>query len=88
MILNLCTEKGPMIFHYCFYQSLVWALRRAGCNPTEQEMMDFINNVDDGTGNLNFESYCNVLRELHKETDAEAVFKNAFRAFSKDNEGI
>ena len=51
-------------------------------------MMDFINNVDDGKGNLNFESYCNVPRELHKETDAAAVFKNAFRAFSKDNEGI
>ena len=49
--------------------------------------MDFINNADDGTGNVDFNSFCNVLRELHSETDPEAVFRNAFRAFFKDEEG-
>merc|ERR1712066_1097507 len=32
-------------------ESLVWALRRVGRNPTEPEMLDFLNNVDDGNGN-------------------------------------
>ena len=50
-------------------------------------MLDFINNVDDGNGNVSFEDFCNILTELHKEMDTEAVFRNAFRAFYKDEEG-
>ena len=66
---------------------MVWALRRAGCNPSETEMLDFINNVDDGHGNVSFQGFCSILTELQKETDTEAEFKNAFRAFYKDEEG-
>ena len=50
-------------------------------------MLDFINNVDDGNGNVSFEGFCSILTELQKETDTEAEFKNAFRAFYKDQEG-
>ena len=50
-------------------------------------MLDFINKVDDGNGNVSFEGFCSILTELHKETDTEAEFKNAFRAFYKDEEG-
>jgi len=67
--------------------SLVWALRRVGCNPTETEMLDFINNVDDGSGNVSFQDFCSILTELHKEFDTEELFRNAFRAFYKDEEG-
>ena len=68
-------------------QSLVWALRRVGRNPTEPEMLDFLNNVDDGNGNVSFEDFCNILTDMDKEVDTEAVFRNAFRAFYKDEEG-
>ena len=68
-------------------KSIVWALRRAGYNPTEQQMMDVINKVDDGSGNVSFDSFTTIIRELASETDPEAVFKNAFRAFFKDEEG-
>ena len=50
-------------------------------------MLDFINKVDDGNGNVSFAGFCSILAELHKETDTEAEFKNAFRAFYKDEEG-
>ena len=50
-------------------------------------MLDFINNVDDGHGNVSFDGFCSILTELQKETDTEAEFKNAFRAFYKDEEG-
>ena len=70
-----------------FIQSLVWALRRVGCNPTESEMLDFINNVDDGNANVSFEGFCDILKDLHKEADSEELFKNAFRAFYKDKDG-
>ena len=50
-------------------------------------MLDFINKVDDGNGNVSFEGFCSILTELHRETDTEAEFKNAFRAFYKDEEG-
>ena len=68
-------------------KSIVWALRRAGYNPTEQQMMDVINKMDDGSGNVSFDSFTTIIRELASETDPEAVFKNAFRAFFKDEEG-
>ena len=50
-------------------------------------MMDVINKVDDGSGNVSFDSFTTIIRELASETDPEAVFKNAFRAFFKDEEG-
>ena len=50
-------------------------------------MLDTINKVDDGSGNVSFEEFCSVLNDLQKETDTEAEFKNAFRAFYKDEEG-
>ena len=50
-------------------------------------MLDTINKVDDGSGNVSFEEFCSVLSDLQKETDTEAEFKNAFRAFYKDEEG-
>ena len=30
-------------------------MRRAGQNPTESEVQDMINKIDDGTASLNFE---------------------------------
>ena len=77
-----------MVIIILTFQSLVWALRRAGYNPTELELMDNMNKVDDGTGTVSFPEFCQILRWISKEVDPESHFKYAFRAFSKDDQGL
>ena len=62
-------------------------MRRAGQNPTESEVQDMINKIDDGTASLAFEDLCLLMREKTKEIDPEILFKDTFRVFSKDEEG-
>ena len=62
-------------------------MRRAGQNPTESEVQDMINKIDDGTASLAFEDFCLLMREKTKEIDPEILFKDTFRVFSKDEEG-
>ena len=63
------------------------ALRRAGQNPTESEVQDMINKIDDGTASLDFVDFCLLIGEKTKEVDPETHFKDTFRVFSKDEEG-
>merc|ERR1712013_519788 len=63
------------------------ALRRAGQNPTESEVQDMINKIDDGSASLTFPDFCLLIAEKSKELDPETHFKDTFRAFSKDEEG-
>ena len=58
-------------------------MRRAGQNPTDVEVQDLINKIDDGTGTLDFNDFCLVIKEKTKEMDHETHFKDTFRAFSK-----
>jgi len=69
------------------YGSLLPAMRRVGVNPTEVEVHDLINKIDDGTGVLTFEDFCSILQEKNKEFDSEQHYKETFRVFSKDDEG-
>ena len=62
-------------------------MRRAGQNPTDIEVQDLINKIDDGSGTLDFNDFCVVIKEKTKELDTETHFKDTFRAFSKDDEG-
>ena len=68
----------------CFRTS---TLRRAGQNPTESEVQDMINKIDDGSASLAFPDFCLLIGEKAKETDPETHFKDTFRVFSKDEEG-
>ena len=68
-------------------QDLQYAMRRAGQNPTDIEVQDMLNKIDDGTGVMDLEDFLLVMREKGKEVDMETHFKDAFRVFSKDNEG-
>ena len=38
-------------------------MRRAGTNPTEVEVHDILNKIDDGSGVITFEDFCSVLHE-------------------------
>ena len=62
-------------------------MRRAGQNPTDIEVQDLINKIDNGSGTLDFNDFCVVIKEKTKELDTETHFKDTFRAFSKDDEG-
>ena len=69
------------------FQDLQSALRRAGQNPTESEVQDMINKIDDGSASLDFPDFCLLIGEKAKELDPETHFKDTFRVFSKDEEG-
>ena len=62
-------------------------MRRAGQNPTDIEVQDMLNKIDDGSGEIDFQDFLLVIREKSKEVDMEIHFKDAFRVFSKDAEG-
>ena len=68
-------------------RDLQYAMRRAGQNPTDIEVQDLINKIDDGSGTLDFNDFCVVIKEKNKELDSETHFKDTFRVFSKDDEG-
>ena len=42
-------------------------MRRAGQNPTDVEVQDLINKIDDGSGTLDFTDFCLVIKEKTKE---------------------
>ena len=73
--------------HSKLLQDLQSALRRAGQNPTESEVQDMTNKIDDGSASLTFSDFCLLIEEKAKELDPETHFKDTFRVFSKDEEG-
>ncbi|VDD94147.1 unnamed protein product [Enterobius vermicularis] len=55
------------------------AMRSLGQNPTEQEIIDIINEVDiDGNGQIEFPEFCVMMKRIMKETDQEMI-REAFR---------
>ena len=63
-------------------------MRRAGQNPTDIEVQDLLNKIDDGSGTLNVDDFLLVMAESSRDIDMEMQFKDAFRAFSKDKDGM
>ena len=96
---NAIKEKTRTAYHdafHCFdwnrngkisHGSLQSAMRRAGINPTDVEVHDIINKIDDGTGVLTFEVFHTVMLEKVAENDPETNYKESFRVFSKDEDG-
>jgi calmodulin len=59
-----------------------------GQNPTEQEILEMINEVDiDGNGQIEFPEFCVMMKRMMKETDSEMI-REAFRVFDKDGNGV
>ncbi|KRZ15443.1 Calmodulin-like protein [Trichinella pseudospiralis] len=64
------------------------AMRSLGQNPTEQELIEMINEVDiDGNGQIEFPEFCLMMKRMMKETDSEMI-REAFRVFDKDGNGV
>ncbi|KAF7640415.1 hypothetical protein Mgra_00000235 [Meloidogyne graminicola] len=62
------------------------AMRTLGLNPTEDELLNMVNEYDvDGNG-IDFSEFCKMMKEMNKETDQELI-RLAFRVFDKDGNG-
>ena len=58
---------------------LLGAMRCAGANPTEQELQDIKNKLDDGSGEIVFNDFCKVMVRIVKDNDEETFYKETFR---------
>uniref|UniRef100_A0A1I7U3B3 Calmodulin-like protein n=2 Tax=Caenorhabditis tropicalis TaxID=1561998 RepID=A0A1I7U3B3_9PELO len=64
------------------------AMRALGQNPTEQQMMEIIHDVDlDGNGQVEFPEFCVMMKRIMKETDSEMI-REAFKIFDRDGNGV
>ena len=63
-------------------------MRSLGQNPTETELQDMINEVDeDGGGSIDFTEFLTMMVKKMKITDTEDDIREAFRVFDKDGNG-
>lgn len=50
------------------------AMRTLGLNPTEEELLNMVNEYDvDGNGKIDFFEFCKMMKEMSKETDQELI---------------
>ncbi|GMS96880.1 hypothetical protein PENTCL1PPCAC_19055, partial [Pristionchus entomophagus] len=50
------------------------AMRTLGLNPTEEELLNMVNEYDiDGNGKIDFGEFCKMMKEMNKETDQELI---------------
>jgi len=64
-------------------------MRSLGQNPTENELVDMINEVDaDGNGCIDFEEFIQMMAKKMQDTDSEQELREAFRVFDRDGNGF
>ena len=73
MVLRLLSVRA-MYFESSNLQELQYAMRRAGQNPTDVEVQDMVNKIDDGSGTLDFNDFVLVMGEKSKESSKSNTF--------------
>ncbi|KAK2162458.1 hypothetical protein LSH36_98g03025 [Paralvinella palmiformis] len=69
-------------------KELGMAMRSLGQNPTEDQLMAMINEVDvDGSGTVDFPEFVQMMANRIQCTDSEEEIREAFRVFDKDDKG-
>jgi|EP00670_Eutreptiella_braarudii_P003800 calmodulin len=64
------------------------AMRAAGTNPTEQELLDIIADVDgDSTGQIDFQQFLSLVTRKMQDYVSEEELKTAFQTFDRDGMG-
>ena len=58
-----------------FCESLQYAMRRAGQNPTDVEVQDLLNKIDDGSGSgtLNVDHFLGQYQEICLQNSANCI---------------
>merc|ERR1712037_383950 len=78
------------------YRCLQSAMRRAGYNPTHNEVLDIINRLDaekevdslDILGDLDFKEFVAIMKEVAQSfLSPEVDYREAFRVFAKTSDG-
>ncbi|XP_059616245.1 calmodulin-A-like isoform X3 [Phlebotomus argentipes] len=64
-------------------------MRSLGQRPTETELRDMVNEVDqDGNGTIEFNEFLQMMSKKIKNADGEDELREAFRVFDKNNDGL
>uniref|UniRef100_A0A8R1E5R0 EF-hand domain-containing protein n=3 Tax=Caenorhabditis japonica TaxID=281687 RepID=A0A8R1E5R0_CAEJA len=100
MVISQLTEEEILEFKEAFLlfdkdgngtisiKELGIAMRALGQNPTEQQIMEIIHDVDlDGNGQVEFPEFCVMMKRIMKETDSEMI-REAFKIFDRDGNGV
>ncbi|KAM5350957.1 hypothetical protein ACJ41O_003680 [Fusarium nematophilum] len=63
-------------------------MRSLGQNPTETELQDMVNDVDqDKSGSIDFDEFLVLMAKKRKEVDNEQELLAAFKVFDRDGTG-
>ena len=63
-------------------------MQSLGQNPTDQELEDMINEVDnDGNNEIDFEEFLTLMARNMQDLDEEKVIKQGFSVFDADEDG-
>merc|ERR1711997_1046624 len=69
-------------------EELLGVLRAMGQNPTEDELLNLVLEVDiDGNGTIEFEEFLSMMKQKANEVDEEADLREAFKIFDRDKDG-
>ena len=64
-------------------------MKSLGQNPSDAELQDMIAEVDDdGSGEIEFEEFCEMMARKMNECDVEEELKQAFDMFDTDGNGF
>jgi calmodulin len=69
-------------------KELLGVMRAMGQNPTEDELLNLVMEVDlDGNGTIEFPEFLELMKQKSREVDQEADLREAFKIFDRDKDG-